>query len=72
MPYRTCPECKGSVSGVEGHQALILVTYPKEGHDRDGVTFRCSVCNTVWRRKYQGGGQFDWQPQGAAPPRAPE
>lgn len=67
MPYRTCPECKGAPQGIEGHQSLILVAYPKPGEDREGVVFRCTVCNTIWRRKYQGSGAFDWRPQVANP-----
>jgi len=60
MPYRTCPQCKGSPQGIEGHQSLIIFGYPKPDEQR-GPVFRCSVCGTSWRREYQGAGGFAWE-----------
>lgn len=62
MPYRVCPECKGAVQGMLGHRSLVLVAYPEEGKDHEGVIFRCSVCGTLWRRAYIGAGMYAWYP----------
>jgi len=66
MPYRNCPNCTKGLKGVEGHDAIVLLHYPPLD-EKGGPTYRCMTCNTLWRRNYRGGGEFDWTPEATQP-----
>jgi len=63
MPYRTCPECRNGLRGVEGHLAVVFESYePPSPDEAARPCFRCSACGTLWSRTYEGDGQFQWRP----------
>ena len=57
----TCERCQSGPSGLEGHDSLNYEPDGRrygEGHGHH--LFVCMGCGSLWTRRYDGGGVFQW------------
>lgn len=53
-----CNDCARGPRGLEGHAGIFLSMDAKTPSGRH--LFRCSDCQSLWLREYEGDGVFTW------------